>query len=275
MKEKQISIAKKMWDFLKPKLWYIFLLILSTVYLLYYHFDIYELSPINARNLVFLLWILLLLLPLFSEMEFLGIKVKKAVEKATGEVKEELKNIQSQLQMTAISTNSSASINFSNSPLPSEQQLHELTELLHQIQDKNSAPGHIENISNNNDDKNVYLFKIRLEIESALRKLCEKIGYAEKTSAMQMVRFLGQKEVLPGMTIDLISQVIRIANRGVHGEIVSDEYIQFVKSAYPEILRQIKNFSDQLRYVTCPRCHFTGYSKYDDLCPQCGYAFDS
>ena len=66
MKEKQISIAKKMWDFLKPKLWYIFLLILSTVYLLYYHFDIYELSPINARNLVFLLWILLLLLPLFS-----------------------------------------------------------------------------------------------------------------------------------------------------------------------------------------------------------------
>lgn len=56
-----------------------------------------QLKELNAKNIIFILWIFLLAFPLFSEMEILGIKVKKEVEKATEEVKESLKNIQTQI----------------------------------------------------------------------------------------------------------------------------------------------------------------------------------
>lgn len=59
-----------------------------------YRFDIYELKELNARNLIFILWLILLLLPLFSEMEFLGVKIKKEVQKETEEVKGLLQNLQ-------------------------------------------------------------------------------------------------------------------------------------------------------------------------------------
>ena len=51
---------------------------------------------------------------------------------------------------------------------------------------------------------------------------------------MYMVKMLLKEELISGMTSDLISQVCKIANRGVHGEIVSDEYITFVRETYPK-----------------------------------------
>ena len=77
----------KVWALIKKKGWYILLLAASSGYVLFYRNEIYQLSEINARNLIFLLWLLLLIFPLISEMEFLGIKVKKEVEKSTEKVK--------------------------------------------------------------------------------------------------------------------------------------------------------------------------------------------
>ena len=93
MKDRVLAFFKWIWDQINAKKWYTFLLVLSTSYLVYYRFDIYELDTINARNLIFLLWLLLLAFPLFSELEFLGIKVKKEVEKATEDVKESFDDI--------------------------------------------------------------------------------------------------------------------------------------------------------------------------------------
>lgn len=277
MKSMMKAIMKKMWRFLKPKCWYIFLLGISTVYLTYYRFDIYELSPLNARNLVFLLWLLLLLLPLFSEMEFLGIKVKrevkKEVEKATEEVKDTLQSIQAQIQMSNATASNSTNISFAYSPLPTEQQMIELLQPLHSAKNGDSiTPAGNPEIEST--DKSVYLFKVRLGIETALRELCEKLGFTDRASITQMVRYLNRTEVVSGATVDLISQVIKIANRGVHGEIVSDEYIAFVEKAHPEIIRQLKNASARLTHTVCPRCHYSGYSTYENVCPQCGYVYD-
>lgn len=72
---------KKLWKLIKTKCWYIILLVLSSTYVWCYRFDIYELKELNARNLIFILWLILLLLPLFSEMKLLGVKIKKRSSK--------------------------------------------------------------------------------------------------------------------------------------------------------------------------------------------------
>ena len=257
---------------------------------MFYRFEIYELKEINARNLIFLLWLLLLALPLFSEMEFLGIKVKKQVkkevEKATEEVKGTLQNIQTQLTQMQISSSVSNNVTFGNTALPSEQKLEELVTIVRELKEASSTritinPSAPVIQTVNSDDSsirdhnsNLYLVKVRYEIDISLRELCGKIGYNADMPISKMLQILNHEQVLAGRTCELINEVRKIANRGIHGEIISNEYITFVESAYPEIQHQLRAAIKNLKPITCPRCKFSGYSKLENVCPQCGYTYD-
>ena len=269
--------VKKAWEFIKQRAWYIILLVAGSSYVWHYRFEIYQFKELNARNLIFILWLLLLFWPLISEMEFLGVKVKKEVEKATEEVRDNVHTLQTQIAQLQMSNTVANNISFGNPTLPSEQKLEELLQIVRSMQAAHSS----DRISASNSidvdgDKNVYLFKVRLEIERTLRELCEKTGHNSKVPApiMKMLQTLNRAEIINGMTCDLISQVSRIANRGVHGEIISDEYITFVQETYPEIMRQLKEADSRLKYMTCPRCKYSGYSTNENVCPQCGYISD-
>lgn len=176
------------------------------------------------------------------------------------EVKDKVCTLQEQVAQLQISNSVANNINFGNAPLPSEQKVSEPV-----IEPMNAE-----------ENKNMLLFNIRLNIETSLHELIGKIGYEDKTflSIMKMIHILSNAEIIDGMTCDIISQVIKIANRGVHGEIVSDEYVTFVKETYPEIMRQLKVASSKLCYIVCPRCKYSGYSKYENVCSKCNYTFD-
>lgn len=270
------SFGKKIWQCVKRKSWYTVLLIASSLYVWHYRLEIHQLKELNAQNLIFILWLLLLFWPLFSEMEFLGVKVKKEVEKATEEVKDTVHTLQTQISQLQMSNTVANNISLGNAPLPSEQKIEELLQIVRGLQATHINAPVADNSIGIDGDKNVYLFKVRLEIETLLRELCEKTGHAEKMPIpmMRMVYILSKSEVINGMTCDLIGQVIKIANRGVHGEIISDEYITFVQESYPEIVRQLKFASSQLKYMTCPRCKYSGYSSNENMCPRCGYISD-
>ncbi len=269
---------KNFGDWLKAikarKLWFVFLFVSGTVYVMYYRFEIYDLSSINARNLIFILWLILILSPLFSEIEFLGVKVKKEVEKAKEEVKTSIQNLQTQITQFQLNSSVENHINLGNSILPTEQKIEELRVIVRELQGNShsSAASSPEN-QINETDKNVYLFKVRLGIEVALRSLCEKLGYENKLPILKMIQLLNRAELINGVTSDLINQVCKIANRGVHGEIVSDEYLNFVKETYPEVQRQLKDASARLRYTVCPKCGYSGYSTYENSCPQCNSVY--
>lgn len=62
---------------------------------------------------------------------------------------------------------------------------------------KNSVP--------KGEDKNVYLFKVRLDIETSLCEMCEKIGYTERMTIVKIVQLLNHAQVINGMTCDLIN----------------------------------------------------------------------
>ena len=242
------SFFEKAWTLLKKKCWYIVLLCASSAYVWHYRFDIYQMKEINAQNLIFILWLFLLLFPLFSEMEFLGVKVKKEVEKATEGVKDSLQNLQTQIAQIQMTNSVANNISLSNTALPSEQKIEELLQMVRNLQSKDSdTDTPLADSATKIDNKNVYLFKVRLDIETSLRELCEKIGHTEKMPIMRMMQLLNRAEIINNMTCDLISQVIKIANRGVHGEIISTEYVDFVNETYSEIVRQLKEASSRLQ----------------------------
>ncbi len=238
---------KRIWEFIKKKYWYIVLLILSSIYVWCYRFDIYELKELNAISLIFIIWLILLLLPLFSEMEFLGVKIKKEVQKETEEVKGLLQTLQMQVNQLQMTNSVANNINLSNPVLPSEQKLEELLQEVKKLQTPNSSSdAEVKNSISEEKESNVYLFRVRLSIESSLREMCEKFEYMERFTIIGMINFLYHREVFDRTTRELLREVIKIANRGVHGEIVSAEYLDFVKKIYPGIMRRLQDASSRL-----------------------------
>jgi hypothetical protein len=130
----------KLWAWLKSigarKWWYALLFVSSTIYVTYYRFEIYDLSSLNAHNLIFIVWLALLIFPLLSEIELLGIKLKKEVEKAKEELNASLQNLQTQLTQLHLNNTIPTNINFEKCPLPSE---HKIEEMLQKILDTQAA----------------------------------------------------------------------------------------------------------------------------------------
>lgn len=276
--------------FFKQRWWYIVLLVSSTIYILHNRNNIKQLKEFNATNLIFILWLVLLLLPLFSEMEFFGIKLKKEVEKAKDEIKENISDIRLQIMELKVSNSNANTINFGNEFLPTEQKLKDLgkeflknssTSIENSSEVKSTLKFDIstvsEDVSNINFDiaeESIYLFKIRLFLEKTLTDLCEKTGYNEHKSTSGMLKHLNRCEIINGKTAELINQIVKIANRGVHGEIISNEYINFINQVLPELLKQLKEVNSKLYYYVCPRCKSAGYSRFENICPSCGFTSD-
>ena len=80
---------KSLWEFVKNKskknYWYFFLLTISSIYVYRYMYDIYQMTELDVHNLVFILWIILLGLPLFSQIEVGNIKLKREIEQNRNE----------------------------------------------------------------------------------------------------------------------------------------------------------------------------------------------
>ena len=278
----------KIISYLKNNWWYLILLSLSTIYITYYRDDIYQLEKLNAKNLIFIVWLVLLLFPLFSEMELFGLRLKREIDKAKAEVKENLNDLRMQIMELRISYSNANTINFGSDFLPNEHKLKKLIEeFITKSNSKSDNYGETSTISNIEESKGVpsdidfevteesiYLFKVRLMLEKILADLCEKTNYNSNKSIHEMVRHLYRCELINCKIVDLINQIIKIANRGVHGEIVSSEYIDFIKKVLPELQKQLNEANTQLHYCNCPRCKYSGYSRFENVCPKCGFTSD-
>ena len=183
-KDEEIKWWQKPLSFLKKKLWYIFLLAISTIYLAINRFAIEKLDDASMISAVFIIWVILLALPLFSELEFLGVKVKKevkkAVEKSNEEVKASLNNLQQLVSQIQISNSVAPQFTINGGSLPSEGKIDKLTEELHLYNEQNKNKQEEQQDKVNIPTQNLKLFKMRYEIEAKLNDAMDLIGYNGK-----------------------------------------------------------------------------------------------
>ena len=255
-KDEEIKWWQKQLSFLKEKLWYIFLLTISTAYLVSNKFAIEKLDDASMLSAVFIIWVILLALPLFSELEFLGVKVKKevkkAVEKSNEEVKASLNNLQQLVSQIQISNSVAPQFTINGGSLPSEGKIDKLTEELHLYNEQNKNKQAEQQDKVNIPTQNLELFKMRYGIEAKLNDAMDLIGYNGKNhiSLVQSAYYLSRQGVLDLKCTDLLIQVVRIANRGVHGEIVDQKYLDFASEAYPKIIDALDDCKELIKKMT-------------------------
>lgn len=266
------QFIEKALEILKKNVWYLFLLLISSIYIFINRNDIYQLTKLNTHNLIFILWLILLILPLFSEIEIGSVKLKKELEKTRTEVKESIQELKLQILDIKIANSNTFVVN--NQPLPSKD---ELSQLQKDIEYNNSNLSS-ENLDFNIPKENLYLFQVRLSLEKRLSALCTFFQYEERKTTYAMVPFLVKHEVFDRKTAELIREIINIANRGVHGEIIDKDYVNFVMKTYPAIKQSLDDaytyYSNNRYYFECPKCGYSGPSKYMKECPKCGFVLD-
>lgn len=255
-KNEEIKLWQKLLSFLKEKLWYIFLLAISTIYLVINRFAIKKLDDASMLSTVFIIWVILLAFPLFSELEFLGVKVKKevkkAVEKSNEEVKASLNNLQQLVSQIQISNSVAPQFTITGGSLPSEERMDNLIKEIHLLNEQNTNKKTEKQDKVNIPAQNLELFKMRYGIEAKLNDAMDLIGYNGKNhiSLVQSAYYLSQQGVLDPKCIDLLIQVVRIANRGVHGEIVDQKYLDFASEAYPKIIDALDDCKELIKKMT-------------------------
>lgn len=255
-KDEEIKWWQKLLSFLKEKLWYIFLLAMSTIYLAINRFAIEKLDDASMLSTVFIIWVILLALPLFSELEFLGVKVKKevkkAVEKSNEEVKASLDNLQQIVSQIQISNSVAPQFTINGGSLPSEERMDNLIKEIHLQNEQNTNKQTEKQDKVNIPAQNLELFKMRYGIETKLNDAMYYAGYNGKNhiSLVQSAYYLSQQGVLDPKCIDLLIQVVRIANRGVHGEIVDQKYFDFASEAYPKIIDALDDCKKLIKKMT-------------------------
>jgi hypothetical protein len=238
------------------KAWYIVLLTISTVYLVSNRFAIEKLDDASLISTVFIIWVILLVLPLFSELEFLGVKVKKevkkAVEKSNEEVKASLDNLQQIVSQIQVSNSVAPQFTINSGSLPTEEKIDKLTEELHLFNEQNKNKQAEQQDKVTIPVQNLELFKMRYGIEVRLKEALELIGYNSKNRAslMQGTYYLNQQGVLDPTSTDLVIQMLRIANRGVHGEIIGQKYMDFASEAYPQIIDALDDCIELIKKMT-------------------------
>jgi hypothetical protein len=225
-----------------------------------------------------------LLLPLFPEVELFGVKIKKEVEKLKTDVNENLNGLSLQLMDLKISNSNANTINIGNNFLPTEQRLKELAdEFISKPEDSSdeqskSKPSEEPSLTSKTDvesfdfditDETLFLFKVRFYLEKMLTTICKKTNKDEPipTSTLGKISYLG---FLLGDKVDLYREVAKIVNRGVHGEIISNEYISFIKKVLPELQTQL-NYYDSI----LPLCYRCGSTMINNVCPYCGLKRDA
>jgi hypothetical protein len=200
-----------------------------------------------ADTIVFAVWVALLLAPLFSEVELLGVKLKREVEKAKDDIKREIVSLKTEIS-SAIDVRTHVSPNIYLSP-PPDAQLPAIEAQIQRAVEQALATRHavlpVEAPAVRPVDGDVdFLFRTRRDLEIELRRLARERqlpSTGHQMAGTQLARLLSQADVLEQDLLRAVREVYTICSPAVHGEDVTQAQVAFVRKIGPELVAALQS----------------------------------
>lgn len=227
--------------------WIVLLLILSSI-LGFRLINIIDGKATNFDIVLFIIFIALMLAPIFAEVELFGVKLKQEIEELKdsinikfGDLKNEIRNSQNQ-------TFNATFQGFG--PPPPDNKIPELeSEIERIIKDKigNLTSENSDSINNTDvPQNNIEMFKVRFNIEKELRRIWEDRFFATDSSlrhlpVTRIMSELEKRNIIENNLTGILREILSICNYAIHGEKVSPNQLEFVKSNGGEIIEILKN----------------------------------
>lgn len=210
-----------------------------------YFFVYKKYSLIESGNhlylFIFLIWTAILLLPLFGEIKFFGIELKKEVEELKGQVnslKLKLKLNNKNSQETKINVNPAP---------PSDKSIAESQKRIKRTLEETLKAHGIEKVTASQastPDTVNFLFNIRYNIEKEIRRLCKNHFSHDRNnvSLMRIITELKVAGVIDQKIYKIIRDVYSITSPAIHGEedLVSKIQFEYIREVGPELIATLK-----------------------------------
>lgn len=236
--------------------WWIILLLLTGIVLYKRYEAITTGESVPADIFILLIFIALMLVPIFAEIEFFGLKLKKEIEDLKtdikikfGDIKNEIRNSQNQ------TLNQTIQAYGQYGPPPPDSKLPELEEEIDRlVKTKLEEHGIFidQPLTSRIDvpDDNLTMFKVRYNLETELRRIWEQ-RFDEKAfdqkyrhqPVMKIIQDLTKFEIIDNNFYGILREILSICNYAIHGERVTDNQVHFVaKNAryVLDYLREVK-----------------------------------
>jgi len=203
-------------------------------------------QSVPADIFIFLIFIALMLVPIFSEIEFFGIKLKKEIEELKSDINIKLGDIKTEIQ-TNQNQILNQTINAFGTP-PPDNKLPELQEEIEKIVNSKLKEHGVTieyKIAGRIDvpEDNLLMFQVRYNIEKQIRFIWERRFKGNNldinTRAQpvnQIINDLNRFNIIDWKFYDILKEILSICNYAIHGEKITEKQIAFVSKNAKQIL---------------------------------------
>lgn len=226
---------------LKILLW---LLTLSAITLLVIlrRTEVFSWFPDAYDTYLIIIWVVLMLFPLLSEVEFFGIKFKREIDNLKSDM-----NIKFNELKTDIKLNQTMNFNVNTlAPPPSDEALKNQIEKIKS--DTTISNDNIPMDLNNIPNDNINLFKIRYNIEKELNRIWEgrfkgdyNLSNNSRQSIIQKLKILDKYDLIHQGLLPILRDILSICNYAIHGEQITESQLEFVNSYYNKVIKDLKD----------------------------------
>jgi len=231
--------------------WWVALIGLLTSYLYQRYPELIAGRAAPADIVVFVIWVALLLAPLFAEVSLLGITLKQELDDLKGFVSTQVGDIRSEVR-NAVDIRTTFSPHFTLPAPAPDAQLPDLeARIKSALSDALAAHG-LRAVPATSPlvtpDDVAFLFAARYNIERELRRIAEgrqvTSGIASlarrQPTIFQISRYLMEAELLEPQLASAIREVYSVCSPAVHGEPVTEAQVSFVREVAPELVAALR-----------------------------------
>ena len=199
----------------------------------------------------FIIWVSLMLVPLFSEIKILGFEFKQKIEELRRHIDQQVVSLRSDIQ-TNVELRSQINPQFNFMQPPPDAQLPKLEESIRKAiknefenAGRTVPPSPPKSEQELADVDTIYLFSVRRSIELELRRLYQNAlgddAASQRGTAIYYLNKLGAFEIVSRDLRDAIRKVYAVCSSAIHGENPTPEQVRFVKEVAPDLLGALRS----------------------------------
>lgn len=202
----------------------------------------------NVDIVAIVIWIALLLAPLFKEVSIFGITLKQEVKKLKKFVATQVSEIRSDIR-NAVDVRTTISPQIVLPPPPSDSQLPELEKRIKSAVSDALASHGLEEIEGVVPDISVsdeisLLFAIRHNIEKEIRRIVPPYGPAPHSRrplpVLRCLEVLHTAGLISAGMVQAIREVYLVCSPAIHGDPVTPAQVSFVKDVGPQLISALR-----------------------------------
>jgi len=231
--------------------WWVLLLIAFGFFLTSRYGDLVAGKSVGTDVFILVVWLALLLFPLFQEISIFGLTFKKEFETLKANVRDEVASIRSEIR-NSVDLRTQISPNFIFSPPPPDSQLPAIEKsiraALEPVMSKPDTPRGAapeEKLVTPSDAE--FLFRARYNIESELRRIwrhrAQETPERRFMPTLRIAQSLAEWEIINPGVERAIREVWLVASPAIHGEPITPAKVAFVRELAPPLVAFLKTIT--------------------------------